>query len=809
MHIQDYNAESITVLEGLSAVRKRPAMYIGSTDIHGVHHLVYEVVDNSIDEAMAGYCDRIQVHVHLDNSLTITDNGRGIPVDIHSKENRPAVEVVLTVLHAGGKFDNQSYKVSGGLHGVGISVVNALSEFLEVTIRRDGTKYFQTYKKGVPTSTLQITGQTDKTGTTIHFRPDEEIFEDLVINYQTLSKRFEELAYLNSGIEIQLSDDRSQEQQVFKSEGGIISFVQHINESESPVHKIIYGRSEVEENIIEFALQYHSSFKSNIYSFANNIRTKEGGTHLSGFKIALTRNLNAYIQNSDLPKKLQQKLSGDDVLEGLSAIISVKLPDPQFEGQTKTKLGNSELSAQVANAVGEHFNTYLHEHPKEAKDIVEKVVDAARAREAARKAKDLVRRKSALSDSALPGKLADCQSKDPRQSELFIVEGDSAGGSAKQGRDPKCQAILPLRGKILNVEKTRLDKMLENKEIQHLITAMGAGLGNNGLDLSKLRYHKIIIMTDADVDGAHIRTLLLTFFYRQFLQLIQDGYLYIAQPPLYRVHKSKFEKFIADEQELKQFLLQRISQEMSVRTPNGDVYAGQELIDLLQKISLLQDKLKEAVNIGLQEELFLAIVHFHGQLSPALFSSTDPDQDQEHQAMEHSSLLQDFETYIYDQGFELRITKAEMEDVLRYFVHFVDRNNRQVRLGVEFFNSKLYRQARQTVQELLEISKDSQFSVVLKNGQEKEVFSVFELLSFVLAEADKGISIQRYKGLGEMNPEQLWSTTMNAENRNLLQVRIEEAEEADALFSKLMGENVEPRREFIERNALAVEELDI
>ncbi|MFO8031316.1 MAG: DNA topoisomerase (ATP-hydrolyzing) subunit B [Desulfohalobiaceae bacterium] len=799
MQAKAYNAESITVLEGLSAVRKRPAMYIGSTDIHGVHHLVYEVVDNCIDEAMAGYCDRIQVHIHLDNSLTISDNGRGIPADMHPKENRPAVEVVLTVLHAGGKFDNQSYKVSGGLHGVGISVVNALSEFLEVTIRREGNKYFQTYQKGVPVTSLQEQGQTDKTGTTIHFRPDEEIFEDLVLSYQTLSKRFEELAYLNSGIEIQLRDDRTQQEEVFKSDGGLISFVQHINESESPVHNIIHGQGEVEDNIIEFALQYHASYKSNIHSFANNIRTKEGGTHLSGFKNALTRNLNAYIQSSDLPKKLQQKISGDDVLEGLSAVVSVKLPDPQFEGQTKTKLGNSEISAHVSNVVGEHLHTYLQEHPKEAKDIVEKVVDTARAREAARKAKDLVRRKSALSDSALPGKLADCQSKDPKQSELFIVEGDSAGGSAKQGRDPKFQAILPLRGKILNVEKTRLDKMLENKEIQHLITAMGAGLGNNGLDLEKLRYHKIIIMTDADVDGAHIRTLLLTFFYRQFFELIQDGYLYIAQPPLYRVHKSKFEKFIADEPELKEFLLQRISQELKVRTPDGAEYQGQDLVQLLQQISKLQDKLREALNIGLQEELFLSIVQYPDQLSPALFSSPEGEQD----------LFQDFQSYIQEHGFSLRLSQAEMEDVTRHFVHFVDKNNRQVRLGVEFFNSKLYKHSRGIVQQLRDISQDFSFNVVHKDGREKEIPSYFELLSFVLSEADKGISIQRYKGLGEMNPEQLWSTTMHQENRNLLQVRIEEAEEADALFRKLMGENVEPRREFIEKNALAVEELDI
>ena len=559
-----YTADSITILEGLSAVRKRPAMYIGSTDTHGVHHLVYEVVDNSIDEAMAGYCDRINVNIHLDNSVTITDNGRGIPVDMHPKENRPALEVVLTVLHAGGKFDNQSYKVSGGLHGVGLSVVNALSEYLEVTIRRDGTKYFQGYACGKPVTELEEKGQTERTGTSVHFRPDEDIFEDIVLNFEILSKRFEEVAYLNSGLEIHLYDERSQEEQSFRYEGGIRSFVKHVNESESPLHTMVYGHGEVEDVIIEFAMQYQSGFKSNVYTFANNIRTKEGGSHLSGFKTALTRTINSYIQNSDLPRKLQQKISGEDVMEGLTAVISVKIPDPQFEGQTKTKLGNSEIFGYVSTLVGEKLQTFLQENPKDAKTVIEKVVDTARARDAARKAKDLVRRKSALSDSSLPGKLADCQSKDPRTSELFIVEGDSAGGSAKQGRDPKHQAILPLRGKILNVEKTRFDKMLENKEIQHLITAMGAGIGEDGLDLNKLRYHKIIIMTDADVDGAHIRTLLLTFFYRQYLELIDQGYLYIAQPPLYRVHKSKFEQFLASELELKSFLLNRVSEELQV-----------------------------------------------------------------------------------------------------------------------------------------------------------------------------------------------------------------------------------------------------
>ncbi len=806
MQANNYNAESITILEGLSAVRKRPAMYIGSTDTNGVHHLVYEVVDNSIDEAMAGYCNRINVTIHLDNSITVTDNGRGIPVDMHPKENRPAVEVVMTVLHAGGKFDNQSYKVSGGLHGVGISVVNALSESLEVTIRRDGHKYYQKYAKGQPMCALQDKGTTEKTGTSVHFRPDESIFEDLVLNYQTLSKRFEELAYLNSGLIIHLYDERSGEEDAFQFEGGIKSFVRHLNESENPLHDIVFGRGEMHDVIIEFALQYHSGYKNNVISFANNIRTKEGGSHLSGFKTAMTRTINAYIQNSpDLPKKLQQRISGEDILEGLTTVISVKLPDPQFEGQTKTKLGNSEVSGYMSAICGEILGVYLQENPKDAKVMVEKVVDAARAREAARKAKDLVRRKSALSDSALPGKLADCQTKDPFLSELFIVEGDSAGGSAKQGRDPKCQAILPLRGKILNVEKTRFDKMLENKEIQHLITAMGAGIGDDELDLKKLRYHKIIIMTDADVDGAHIRTLLLTFFYRQYFQLIDQGYLYIAQPPLYRVHKNKFEKFIASDQELKAYLLDRISEEISVYpgsatddSESASPYRGRNLVQLLHQIMDLENRFKEAINIGLQNDLFTAILSTEDQLGPDVF-------DAQSEGPEQAA----FRRLMSEHGQDLEVVQEEQEEVTRLFLHFTDRNLHTVKLGVEFFNSRLYRQTFSLWHNLLAISPDQSFTIVDAKKEKHPADSPFALLRSILSLADKGLNIQRYKGLGEMNPEQLWETTMNAEHRILLQVRVEEAEEADSLFRKLMGEHVEPRREFIEKNALAVEELDI
>jgi DNA gyrase subunit B len=676
---------------------------------------------------------------------------------------------------------------------------------LEVTIRREGHKYYQKYAQGQPMSALQDKGTTEKTGTSVHFRPDESIFEDLVLNYQTLSKRFEELAYLNSGLTIHLYDERSGEENAFQFQGGIKSFVQHLNESENPLHDIVFGHGEMHDVIIEFALQYHSGYKNNVISFANNIRTKEGGSHLSGFKTAMTRTINAYIQNSDLPKKLQQRISGEDILEGLTSVISVKLPDPQFEGQTKTKLGNSEVSGYMSAICGEILGAYLQENPKDAKVMVEKVVDAARAREAARKAKDLVRRKSALSDSALPGKLADCQTKDPSLSELFIVEGDSAGGSAKQGRDPKCQAILPLRGKILNVEKTRFDKMLENKEIQHLITAMGAGIGDDELDLKKLRYHKIIIMTDADVDGAHIRTLLLTFFYRQYFQLIEQGYLYIAQPPLYRVHKNKFEKFIASDQELKAYLLDRISEEISVYPGSApedpestSPYRGRDLVQLLHQIMDLESRFKEAINIGLQNDLFTAILNTKEQLGPDLF-------DAQSEGPEQAA----FRRLMTEHGQDLEVVQEEQEEMTRLFLHFTDRNLHTVKLGVEFFNSRLYRQTFNLWHNLLSISPDQSFTIVDAKKEKHPAESPFALLSSILSLADKGLNIQRYKGLGEMNPEQLWETTMNAEHRILLQVRVEEAEEADSLFRKLMGENVEPRREFIEKNALAVEELDI
>ena len=791
-----YTADNITILEGLSAVRKRPAMYIGSTDARGLHHLVYEVVDNAVDEAMAGYCTRIAIVLHLDNSVTVSDNGRGIPVDLHAKENRSALEVVMTVLHAGGKFDNDSYKVSGGLHGVGVSVVNALSEYLEALIKRDGKRYRQRFEQGVPKGSIAEDGESYSSGTIIRFRPDEEIFETNQFEYEVLKKRFQELAYLNSGLEIEFRDERTGSHDVFKYDGGIRSFVNDINSGLTGVHEIVFGEADVENVQIEFALQYNAGYKETVYTFANNIRTKEGGTHLVGFKTALTRALNTYIQSADLPKKLKQKLTGEDVREGLTSVISVRIPRPQFEGQTKTKLGNSEVTGLVSGMVYEKISTFFEENPKDAKLIVEKVVDAARARDAARKARDLVRRKGALSDNSLPGKLADCQSKDPEESEIFIVEGDSAGGSAKQGRNPKFQAILPLRGKILNVEKTRFDKMLSNKEIRALITALGVNVGHDDeeRDFDKLRYKKVVIMTDADVDGSHIRTLLLTFFFRQYQELIDRGYLYIAQPPLFRVHKGKFERYIKDEPELRDFLLDQVGKDYVVTTESGSEFKGKKLIRLMDSVRFLEGKKEEALNMGLEENLFMALMNLDHKFTPEWFESFDPGTEAVKKMAE--------------AGFIMEMEVTEEEEERRAFVVFEDANAHRTRLAVEFFNSKLYRHAWEKQQSLIEDCGGTQFTLAKKDS-EMQVSGLFNLLETVLNEAHKGYAIQRYKGLGEMNPDQLWETTMDPDKRTMLQVNIEDATDANELFMDLMGDNVEPRRLFIERNALAVQELDI
>ncbi|SKA94381.1 DNA gyrase subunit B [Paucidesulfovibrio gracilis DSM 16080] len=793
-----YTADSITILEGLSAVRKRPAMYIGSTDGRGLHHLVYEVVDNSIDEAMGGYCTRVKVQLHMDNSVTVTDNGRGIPVDMHPKENRPALEVVMTTLHAGGKFDNDSYKVSGGLHGVGVSCVNALSEFMEATVRRDGKTWRQKYERGVPASPLEEIGESTSTGTAIRFRPDEEIFEVNQFDYNILRKRLQELAYLNSGLRIEFIDERSGESESFFFEGGIRSYIKDINSSQNTVSDVIHGQGESDSVLTEFAVQYNTGFKENVLTFANNIRTVEGGTHLAGFRTALTRALNNYIANADLPKKLARKVSGEDVREGLTAVVSVKLPMPQFEGQTKTKLGNSEVSGIVAGLVYEKLSQFFAENPKDIKAILEKVIDAARARDAARKARDLVRRKGALSDNALPGKLADCQTKKAEESEIFIVEGDSAGGSAKQGRDPRCQAILPLRGKILNVEKTRFDKMLSNKEIRAMITALGIGVGEEEQkDYDKLRYHKIVIMTDADVDGSHIRTLLLTFFFRQYPELIDRGHLYIAQPPLFRVHKGKFERFIKDETELNDFLLGSISKDLIVHSPSGFEYAGEQLVEFADQIRFVRSKVADAVNMGIEENLFLHLLDSVNRLSFRWFEKEENDPEA-------------FFADMGERGYTVRLESEREEEAEkdRAFIVFENKNGHRTRLPMEFFNSKLYRHAYDANRKLMDECGGTDFE--LRRGEEQhEVSGLFETLETILNLAHRSFQIQRYKGLGEMNPEQLWSTTMDPTKRTMLQVQVNELTAANDIFQDLMGDNVVPRREFIERNALAVRELDI
>lgn len=793
-----YDASAITILEGLAAVRKRPAMYIGSTDARGLHHLVYEVVDNSIDEAMAGYCDKIEVILHHDNSVTVRDNGRGIPVDIHPKEGVPAVQVVMTKLHAGGKFDNNAYKVSGGLHGVGVSCVNALSEWLEVTVRRDGKRYRQRYERGTPVTEVIEMGEAEGHGTRVHFLPDDQIFETNEFSFDILAKRFEELAYLNKGIEIECTDERTNEVHVYKAEGGIQQFVHDLNSEKQSLHSIIYSEG-VQDNVsVEFALQYNATYKENVHTFANNIRTVEGGTHLAGFKTALTRAINAYIKDQpDLTKKMKgESLTGDDVREGLTAIISVKLPQPQFEGQTKTKLGNSEVTGIVQGIVYSSLTEFFGENPKEARLIIDKAVDASRAREAARRAKDLVRRKGLLSENSLPGKLADCQSKDATECEIFIVEGDSAGGSAKSGRNPNTQAILPLRGKILNTEKTRFDRMLTSQEIKNMITAMGIGIGDD-TDYNKLRYHKIVIMTDADVDGSHIRTLMLTFFFRQYEELIRRGHLYIAQPPLFRVAKksAKFEKYLKDEKALDDFLFERLTTGVRLENAEGKSFSGNDLVNILQHIDNLQSRMIEAENSGVERNLFMTFMRYTG---------SNPEQ----YILENKAVPQEITDYMAKNGYNVAVDVEVNEEEERIFLVFENNSGHRTRLAMEFFHAKMHRTAKQTMQALQ--AECGSFPFKLEGSESTvEVYDYFDLREKAFAEAKKGYQIQRYKGLGEMNPDQLWETTMNPENRTLLQVSIENAEAASVAIEELMGDRVEPRRDYIIRNALQAGELDI
>src|SRR5262245_53153273 len=834
----DYGADKIKVLEGLEAVRKRPAMYIGSTGAPGLHHLVYEIVDNSIDEALAGFCDQVNVTLHIDNSVTVVDNGRGIPVDQHVS-GRSAAEVVMTVLHAGGKFDNDSYKVSGGLHGVGVSVVNALSETLDLEIWRNGHVYRQTYERGTPCADLEMTGTTKKRGTKITFKPDAQIFETIDFSFDTLAQRLRELAFLNGGVTITIDDERDGKSHKFLYEGGINSFVQHLNQNKAAVNdKPIYMHGEREGIDVEIALQWNDGYSETVYTFANNINTHEGGTHLSGFRSALTRTINYYATRNNLVKDLKDaSISGDDIREGLTAVISVKIPRPQFEGQTKTKLGNTEVKGIVEAILNDRLGAYLEENPTVARRIVGKAIDAARAREAARKARDLVRRKGALDGSSLPGKLADCQEREPAQSELYIVEGESAGGSAKQGRDRRFQAILPIKGKILNVEKARFEKMLSSDEIKTMIAALGCGIGAEDFDISKLRYHRIIIMTDADVDGSHIRTLLLTFFYRQLPKIIENGYVYIAQPPLFRAKRGKSETYIKDERELDAFLIKRATEARVVRIPSkGIEISGADLEKLLHKMIAHQKLLQVVERRGHPREIVEALVAAGADRE--YFADKDK--------------LEDISRTLTTPVREVKVERDEEHN--RYLLRIEDRAAgypRQHTIGVDFVTAGEYRTLLANHRDIASLTGEIVVSATGNLPEETEepgagaddtaiggapldgatklaaepkdrvrkpsklaqaditLHSIDELVEFFIAAGKKGVAVNRYKGLGEMNPDQLWATTMDPEARTLLQVRAEDHTEADLMFTTLMGDQVEPRRKFIEDNALDVKNLDV
>jgi DNA gyrase subunit B len=792
-----YGAKDITVLEGLEAVRKRPGMYIGSTGPRGLHHLVYEVVDNSVDEALAGHCDSVRVVLHPDNSCTVTDNGRGIPVDLHEKEKRPAAEVVLTTLHAGGKFgDGGGYKVSGGLHGVGVSVVNALSERLHLEISRDGSIWTQDYARGKPQAELANGTATKQTGTSITFLPDDEIFDELEFDYATLAERLRETAFLTRGLKIELVDERgSGEEDTFHYEGGIVDFVAHLNENKDALHrKTVYFESEAEDGQVEVAMQWNSSYQESVFSFANNINTHEGGSHLSGFRAALTRTLNAYARSKGLLKEKDENLTGDDVREGLTAVISVKLADPQFEGQTKTKLGNPPIEGLVKEAVNRKLAEFFEENPGEAKRIVGKAVDAARARQAARKARDLTRRKSALENSTLPGKLADCTVRDPALAELFIVEGDSAGGSAKQGRDRNTQAVLPLRGKIINVEKARIDKVLSNQEIQALITAVGTGIREE-FDVKEARYHKVVLMTDADVDGAHIRTLVLTFLYREMPELIEAGYVYIAKPPLYKLKSGKQETYVEKESELEELLLRDKLEQVELIDAEANTHKL-----TASRWQRFNRRLKEHEGWGdsLQADFGHELVRFLGE-SEILDRGV-------------GSLAEVKEVLNGDAGeaepFDTEIVSESGDEILVRAVHRRDGLAKAFELSAGLFESHDYRRLIESHAELLKQVGRPPFKLTL-DQKERTAESFAELRRMVLDLARHGVTMQRFKGLGEMNAEQLRETTMDPASRTLERVRIDDAAMAEKVFTDLMGDKVEPRKAFIERHAKEVRFLDV
>ncbi|MGA7851753.1 MAG: DNA topoisomerase (ATP-hydrolyzing) subunit B [Candidatus Acidiferrales bacterium] len=787
-----YDATSIKVLGGLEAVRKRPAMYIGSTGEMGLHHLVWEVVDNSVDEAMAGFCDEINVSVHEDDSVTVIDNGRGIPVDMHATEKKPAAEVVMTVLHAGGKFDSDTYKVSGGLHGVGVSVVNALSDWLDLEIWRDGDVWEQSYEKGIPTSKLKASGKTRKTGTKITFHADPEIFAKATYSYDTLAQRLRELAFLNKGLKITLDDERSGKKTEFRFTGGIAEFVKHLNKGKGVLHDSpIYIEGKRDQVEVEIALQYNDSYAENVFAFANTINTVDGGTHLSGFRSSLTRTINYYANSFGMLKEQKDEvtINGDDVREGLVAVVSVKLPQPQFEGQTKGKL-NSDIKGVVEQMVNEKLGEYFDKHSSIARKIIGKCIDAARAREAARKARELTRRKSALDSSGLPGKLADCQERDPARCELFLVEGESAGGSAKGGRDRRYQAILPLKGKILNVEKARYDKMLGHEEIRCIITALGTGIGKDDFDANKLRYHKVILMTDADVDGSHIRTLLLTFFFRHMRELIERGHIYIAQPPLYRVKRGKMDRYIRDEREFARELMKRATEEHSVKGKNGKSLEGGDLTTFLLNI---QEYDQVAAKLGrrLREPKLVELLAESELEKKADFADKKKLQELV-KSIEKAKL--DLEAkFVFDEEHSLH--------------ELLLKNGGERRINWALAATPEYKRLRTLAAAIAENNRGP--FTIAHNGDKVVKEDSLGVLNYVLEDAKKEFTITRFKGLGEMNPEQLWNTTMNAEVRTLLKVRLEDAVAAETIFSTLMGENVEERRKFIEENALDVVNLDI
>ena len=798
----EYGADQITVLEGRDAVRKRPAMYIGSTSDIGLHHLVYEVVDNSVDEALAGYCDKIEVAIHMDNSITVVDNGRGIPTDIHKQEGRSAAEVVMTILHAGGKFDTNSYKVSGGLHGVGVSCVNFLSEYLKLEIWRDGKTHEMEFEAGIPVAPLKETGTTTKRGTKITFRPDSSIFETTVYSFEKLSERLREKAFLNKGIRIFIKDEREEPEKSheFYYKGGIAEFVKHLNKNKSPLHDQPLYFEQIDDDLsIEVSMQYNDSYDEKIFSFANNINTVDGGTHLSGFRGAITRTINNYAESSGMMKNAKVALTGDDVREGLVAVISVKIPQPQLEGQTKGKL-NSPVKGPVESFLNEKLGEFFEQNPAVAKKIVGKAVDAARAREAARKAREIVR-KSALGSSTLPGKLADCQEKDPALSEIYIVEGDSAGGSAKQGRDRKNQAVLPLKGKILNVEKARFDKMLGHGEIKALITALGTGIGKDDFDVAKLRYHKICLMTDADVDGSHIRTLLLTFFYRQMPQLLENGFVYIAQPPLYKVKRGKKEEYLKDEKAMFRYLMRMATNDLQISS--GDrVIEGRELSKALEQTTeykTYSERLARRMmnDAKLVESLIEAFGGKDGVLTKSGLKLRKIFGEQE--------LMAEIEGKLANAGYSTELTSDQEHGLWEIDVSYP--NGQSLKID---WNLASYVEFQKAVDLRKTLEQDFSAPFVLgENGKSETVDSREVLLERVMALGKKDLTIQRYKGLGEMNPEQLWETTMDPAKRTMLQVRIEDAIETDGLFTVLMGDAVEPRRKFIEDNALDVKNLDV